>query len=194
MLGRWSYDADGFLCPLPHPILRNQRDRPTLRASACAQFLYEIDEPKGRPRRNEPEHPPEKCTSEPADHHRSTAPAAAQPSPPPRRFGRSAARVASRRPPALSSSPLAAAPDLRPHPPDTPTPQHPPTLRRRATPTPTAAPHPLTTTDRPHPPNRNPNPPPPSALAMLGLPARRGTCSAIRRSTPRSLPPRQRRP
>ena len=33
----------------------------------------------------------------------------------------------------------------------------------------------------------------PSALAALGLPARRGTCSTIRRSTRRSLAPRQRR-
>ena len=35
--------------------------------------------------------------------------------------------------------------------------------------------------------------PPPSALPPLGLPARRGTCSTVRRSARRSLPPRQRR-
>ena len=42
-------------------------------------------------------------------------------------------------------------------------------------------------------PELQPHPASPSALAPLGLPARRGTCSTIRRSTPRSLPPRQRR-
>jgi hypothetical protein len=46
----------------------------------------------------------------------------------------------------------------------------------------------------PIPVRRSTAPAPPSCLTPLGLPARRGTCSTIRRSTPGSLPPDQRGP
>ena len=189
--------SSSFCKPNPsahHPSLR---PRPI---SARTIYAPGTDEPKRRPRRNEPEHQPEECTSEPADPDRPTAPAAraASPRPRPARFDRWwPASPPAARPTFLLA--LAAAISATPRRPARPAPPQRPSTSNPATPrSPNPDRHSAPTHRHPDcPRDPEPQPPPPaspSALAPLGLPARRGTSSTIRRSTRRSLPPRQRRP